>query len=51
MWNLKQGHNELLCRTDADSQTLKKLMVSKGNSLGVRGCTGGVGWKSYKIGY
>ena len=23
MWNLKKGHNELLCRTDTDSQTLK----------------------------
>ena len=21
MWNLKKGHNELLCRTDTDSQT------------------------------
>ena len=25
MWNLKKGHNELLCRTDTDSQTLKNL--------------------------
>ena len=25
MWNLKKGHNELLYRTDADSQTLKNL--------------------------
>ena len=32
MWNLKKGHNELLCRTDTNSQT-EKLMVSK--------------WKSY----
>ena len=23
--NLKKGHNELLCRTDTDSQTLKNL--------------------------
>ena len=23
--NLKKGHNELICRTDADSQTLKNL--------------------------
>ena len=23
MWNLKKGQNELLCRTDTDSQTLK----------------------------
>ena len=25
MWNLQTGHNELLCRTDTDSQTLKNL--------------------------
>ena len=25
MWSLKIGHNELLCRTDTDSQTLKNL--------------------------
>ena len=25
MWNLKEGQNELLCRTDADSQNLKNL--------------------------
>ena len=25
MWNLKKGQTELLCRTDADSRTLKKL--------------------------
>jgi len=25
MWHLKKGQTELLCRTDADSQTLKKL--------------------------
>jgi len=25
MWNLKKGHNELLCRTDADAQTPKNL--------------------------
>ena len=24
-WNLKKGHNELLCRADTDSQTLKNL--------------------------
>ena len=33
MWNLKKGQTELLCRTDADSQTYEKLMVSKGDSL------------------
>ena len=25
MWNVKKAHNELLCRTDTDSQTLKNL--------------------------
>ena len=25
MWNLKKGQTELLCRRDADSQTLKNL--------------------------
>ena len=29
MWNLKKGHNELLCRTDTDSQTLKNLGFPK----------------------
>jgi len=33
MWNLKKGQNELLCRTDTDSQT-EKLMVSKGDGSG-----------------
>jgi len=30
----RAGHNGLLCRTDTDSQTLKKLMVSKGDRFG-----------------
>ena len=29
MWNLKQGHNELLCRTDTDLQTLKNLWFQR----------------------
>ena len=29
MWNLKNGQNELLCRTDTDSQTLKNLWSPK----------------------
>ena len=41
MWNLKKGHNELICTTDADSQTLKN-MVSKGDWLGNRGMGWGV---------
>ena len=41
MWNLKKGHNELLCRTDTDSQTLKNLWCPKetvwglGDALGL----------------
>ena len=44
-WNLKKGHNELLCRTDTDSQTLKNLWFPKERGWGVEGCAGGVGWK------
>ena len=50
MWNLKKGHNELLCRTDTDSQTLKNLLFPKETGSGVGGCTGSLGWKWYKIG-
>ena len=46
----KKGQTELLCRTDADSQTLKNLWSPKETVWGVGGCTGVVGWKSYKIG-
>lgn len=35
----KKGYNELLCRIDTDSD-LEKLMVSRGDRLGV----GGMGW-------
>ena len=34
MWNLKKGHNELLCRTDIDSQTLKNLWFPKETGWG-----------------
>ena len=50
MWNVKKAHNELLCRTDTDSQTLKNLWFPKETVQGVGGCAGVVGWKSYKIG-
>ena len=39
MWNLKKGHDELLCRTDTDSN-FEKLMVSKGERLGSGKCWG-----------
>ena len=51
MWNPKKGQDELLCRTDTDSQTLKNLRFPKETVQGVGECTGGVGWKSYKIGF
>ena len=35
--NLKKGYNELFCRPDTDSQTLKNLRVSKGDRLGGMG--------------
>ena len=50
MWNLKKGQTELLCRTDADSQTLKNLWSPKETVLGVGGCAWVVRWKSCEIG-
>ena len=35
---LKKGYNELICRTETDSQTLKNLWLSK-----EIGCRGGIG--------
>ena len=49
MWNLKKGYNELLCRTDIDTQTLKNLWFPKETCWGLGGCTEGLGWKCYKI--
>jgi len=44
MWNLKSGYNELICRTETDTQTLKNLGLLKetdwGYKLGV--CDGNV---------
>ena len=34
MWNLKKGHDELLCRTEADSQTSKNLWSLEETVLG-----------------
>ena len=50
MWYLKKGHNELLCRTDTDSQTLKNVWFPNETGWGVGGCTEGLGWKSIKFG-
>ena len=35
MWNLKKGNNELLCRRDTDSQTLKNLRFPRETGWGV----------------
>lgn len=43
MWNLKKGHNELLCRTDADSQTLKNVWFPKETGWGMVGMDWGFG--------
>ena len=40
VWNLKKGYNELLNRTDTDSQTLKNLRFPKETGWG----GGGMGW-------
>ena len=38
MWNRKKGHNELLCRTNTYSQTLKNLFPNEtGWGAGERG--------------
>ena len=38
MWNLKKGHNELLCGTDTDPQILKNVWLPKETGWGVGGC-------------
>ena len=38
MWNLRKGQTELLCRTDADSQTLKNLRSPEEIVWGVGRC-------------
>ena len=38
IWNLKKGHNELLCRTDSDSQTLKNLWFQNETGWGIGEC-------------
>ena len=45
----KKGQTELLCRTDADSQTLKNLWSLEETVWGVEGYAWAVGWKSCEI--
>ena len=49
MWSLKKGHNELLGRTDADSETLKNLWFPNETVWGGGRYTEGLGWKCCKI--
>ena len=43
MWKLKKRQTEVLCRRDADSTDIEKLMVSGGDSLGGGGMCLGYG--------
>ena len=45
MWNLKKKKdaNELICRTETDSQILKTLLLAKETGSGWGGLAGGVG--------
>ena len=51
MWDLKKKKdaNELICRTETDSETLKNLWLPKGTGQGKEGWTGILGWKCSKI--
>ena len=49
MWNLKKGYNELLCKTDTDSQTLQNLWFLSETAWGMGGGTEGLGWTYSKI--
>ena len=49
MWNLKKGQTELLCKAEADSQTLKNLWSPEERVWEVGGYAWAVGWKSYEI--
>ena len=48
MWNLKKGTNDLICRTETDSQTLKYYGYQRGQIVG-EGETGGLGQKCSKM--
>ena len=45
MWNLKEKDaNELICRIETDSQTLKNLWLPMGTLVTIRGWVGGMNW-------
>ena len=47
---LKRGHNELLCRTDTDSQTLKNLWFPNETGCGVGDALGVWDGNAIKLG-
>ena len=51
MWNLKKGHNELLCRIDTDSQTLKNLWFPNETGWGVGDALGVWDGNAIKFGF
>ena len=50
MWNLKKGYNELLFRTDTDSQIFKNLWFPNETGWGMGGCAGGLDGNAIKLG-
>ena len=50
MWNLRKGHNELLCRIDTDSQTLKILRFPNETGWGWGNILGGWDGNALKFG-
>ena len=46
----KKGTNELICKTESDSQTLKNLWLPKGTGGRREGCTGPLKWNAPKLG-
>ena len=51
MWNLKKGQNELLCRMDTDSQTLKNVWFPNETFWGVGDTLGLWDGNGLKLGF
>ena len=49
IWNLKKAYNELICRTEIDSQTQKNLCLPKETGWWRDGWAEALGWKCCKI--
>ena len=50
MWNLKKGHNELMCRTETDPDFEKLMVGDQRSQAGGEGMGWGLGWKRCKTG-